>query len=750
MNHIRTKLLFRGFKGYFSRILLSFLLIILVPTIFLGAVLYIAIYQQSKSNLVNQQKALMNEISTNIQSQIDEIQQELAIKRVDHIYANYNSSNQDVMELYTLSRDLNLMTQKSSLLHSVYFIDLQTNKIFNTFSGMYRLDDFYDTHWYENIQNTMELQRLPVRINMNKDFYDNIRDKKTIIYNPVQVLTIVAANYPRNIIAANIDVIRLYQNIAQTYSLNETGDFYFINTSNEILYGPNGTYGDEIFEINISETYESDTKSLISNGKVYFFTPIYYEEVFCVVSYPINKFNQLPEYFVFFTFLICTGLAIGLSILAYIVSKKLYKPINTLCKEIKENSHIIKSDTMVNEDEMETLSYVFKEMNTYYKITKQELETYKKIAKSSEFRMYLTGIIDYEKFRKENEEFIERNKDSFYFLFLIKIELGEKQDEFNKLRVLLQKVMDVYLKTVTDGVFIEIEHSKFAIILTGKSKEFINNAKIIILNAMKGLNIDIFHISISDPFRNVDDMVEFYQSCNEHIDYAIYFDIRNKIVDKNVMKMSSDSDYDAIINYETHLIKEVISHNKKGCQNILHELKKSLLSKGNIIYCENVYRRILVTIDKEFVLGKKFNMDIIQTGGKRTLDDRIQSLEKICFFAIEKFDSNDVVENQYCLEAKEFLDVNFDQDFEIVKVAESMNLSYSYLSKIFKAHMNMRLSEYLNYIRIEKGKEYLIHTNLTLKEIAEKIGYNNCQSFQRFFKKYENITPGDYRKHYKI
>ena len=37
-------------------------------------------------------------------------------------------------------------------------------------------------------------------------------------------------------------------------------------------------------------------------------------------------------------------------------------------------------------------------------------------------------------------------------------------------------------------------------------------------------------------------------------------------------------------------------------------------------------------------------------------------------------------------------------------------------------------------------------TFLTLTEISEKVGYNNVQSYQRFFKKYVTMTPGEYRK----
>ena len=86
------------------------------------------------------------------------------------------------------------------------------------------------------------------------------------------------------------------------------------------------------------------------------------------------------------------------------------------------------------------------------------------------------------------------------------------------------------------------------------------------------------------------------------------------------------------------------------------------------------------------------------------------------------------------------------RDMNITDVADHLDISYSYLSKIFRTKTGTTLTDYLNNARIEKSKEYLANTFLNIAQISEKVGYNNAQSYQRFFKKYMNITPGDYRK----
>jgi len=109
---------------------------------------------------------------------------------------------------------------------------------------------------------------------------------------------------------------------------------------------------------------------------------------------------------------------------------------------------------------------------------------------------------------------------------------------------------------------------------------------------------------------------------------------------------------------------------------------------------------------------------------------------------------NTANENRYCKEAKEYINKHYMKNMNVSEVADYLGISYAYLSKIFKNQFggSEKLLDYLNRIRIEKAKELLASAELSLNEIADQVGYNNTQSLQRFFKKYENTTLGDYRK----
>lgn len=88
----------------------------------------------------------------------------------------------------------------------------------------------------------------------------------------------------------------------------------------------------------------------------------------------------------------------------------------------------------------------------------------------------------------------------------------------------------------------------------------------------------------------------------------------------------------------------------------------------------------------------------------------------------------------------------YDQDLSLDIVAERLHYSPTYLSKIFKKEYGMNFLEYLMQFRLQLAKQWLQETNMTIKEISEKLRYTNSQNFIRFFKKNVGMTPGEYRK----
>ncbi|KKI94054.1 chemotaxis protein CheY [Bacillus sp. SA1-12] len=93
-----------------------------------------------------------------------------------------------------------------------------------------------------------------------------------------------------------------------------------------------------------------------------------------------------------------------------------------------------------------------------------------------------------------------------------------------------------------------------------------------------------------------------------------------------------------------------------------------------------------------------------------------------------------------------YIDKHIDQQLTMKDVANYVHLNSSYFSVLFKEQVNMTFSEYLTRSRLQKAKNLLLESNLSVTEIAEKVGYNTSKYFIKLFKEYEGQTPSRFRK----
>jgi len=71
---------------------------------------------------------------------------------------------------------------------------------------------------------------------------------------------------------------------------------------------------------------------------------------------------------------------------------------------------------------------------------------------------------------------------------------------------------------------------------------------------------------------------------------------------------------------------------------------------------------------------------------------------------------------------------------------------YSYLSALFSSSEKTTIEKYIMLQKAEKTKELLLSDELTLSEIAQKLGYSNTQHLSSQFKKITGMSPSEYKK----
>jgi len=103
-------------------------------------------------------------------------------------------------------------------------------------------------------------------------------------------------------------------------------------------------------------------------------------------------------------------------------------------------------------------------------------------------------------------------------------------------------------------------------------------------------------------------------------------------------------------------------------------------------------------------------------------------------------------QNKLIYQAQKYIDENYSNGLLSQNdVADHLGINASYLSTIFNTVLQTRFTEYLNIRRVEKAKIHLAQTDLTIKQIVAKDGFNSVQNFMRVFKRFVGLSPGQYR-----
>ena len=121
-------------------------------------------------------------------------------------------------------------------------------------------------------------------------------------------------------------------------------------------------------------------------------------------------------------------------------------------------------------------------------------------------------------------------------------------------------------------------------------------------------------------------------------------------------------------------------------------------------------------------------------------------------FILEMWKKGFVIENDTSgrntveKEMVSYIQQNFTGKISLREFGEQFHLSEKYISRYFKEHFHITLSQYVTYLRLEHAKQLLQDTDIPVTDVAMQSGYQNVSYFIRSFKKTYGVSPLKYRK----
>lgn len=166
---------------------------------------------------------------------------------------------------------------------------------------------------------------------------------------------------------------------------------------------------------------------------------------------------------------------------------------------------------------------------------------------------------------------------------------------------------------------------------------------------------------------------------------------------------------------------------------------------------ENIYQFMILCmkgIQRYYVKLESADYSRILVDEVMALEDHmaVETYIKIHLKAVleEAGDINKEKSNQIVNRALNYIDGNYKNNIMLEHVAEALDISPFYLSRLLKKYTGKNFTDLLSEKRVKEAKK-LLKGNKSMKEITYEVGFNSQNYFAKIFKKYENCTPTEYR-----
>ena len=200
--------------------------------------------------------------------------------------------------------------------------------------------------------------------------------------------------------------------------------------------------------------------------------------------------------------------------------------------------------------------------------------------------------------------------------------------------------------------------------------------------------------------------------------------------------------------------------NNKGYQRLTYineeltaYIRDNVMNDSKVIY---IYKELMSVVIRHLYSQETKHLKLIETLNHAINDfsSRFNDLTEVADYIHhlllklnDSGDNHDAV-HPHIRKVLTLIEKDYHKDLTLDAIAAHLSLSDAYLSRLFKDNMAISFKQYLTKYRMNLIKEQLTHTSNPIKMIAEVTGYQSANQLTRIFKKYEKMTPREYRQHY--
>lgn len=96
------------------------------------------------------------------------------------------------------------------------------------------------------------------------------------------------------------------------------------------------------------------------------------------------------------------------------------------------------------------------------------------------------------------------------------------------------------------------------------------------------------------------------------------------------------------------------------------------------------------------------------------------------------------------IRAQQYVIQHVTEKITLEQMADDLNLNSSYFSRLFKRETGQNFIEYVNMVKLQKGKQLLQQSRMTVEGVSDYLGYSNKSYFIKLFRRETGMTPSEY------
>ncbi len=673
-----------------------------------------------------------------------------------------------VKTAWDIEEDLNTVFGTESMVHSCFFIEQSGDYVISTDKGICRTENYASLGWLsKQLEESGKLKGSWCARTLN--------DQEGKAENTIPVLSYIYSSNPLISSKGYVLVCNLYlsqlSRLLNEPSGEEAEVTWILDENNQVLAHPESIMvpiDSENLKLleQISETEQKSGYFQQSDGYLYSYVKSDFNGwTYLSASKMESLVGQARKDAWYLMLLLVIFIALEISLVLFF-SYRMFQPLRLLVQKVRDDREEAAGDKVSGENEFAFLDSIFEKMQREGKQVHEILEKRNSEAQRLHIRELLMGthtaevkpenlqkVFPYDHFMvllvsvDNGSEFRRKysSDDRAYFFHQMEsLFMGLQEED-------VMAVQAIRLRSSSCAVILNMriyDRKKFIVFLEQRTSE--------IRREILKMFPHTVTIGISDVHAGMSGVKECLTEAEDAIKHRIVAGKNRNICWKQEFSNAKSFYYP----YDSE--KRIVNCLKSGkIEELFKELKqiRSRIMEMTTVSYDNVillYQQLTGTLIRTLVEEKQEMAGALERGRQvYAAIAEMDTVEEIEAYLEDFIRQMDVGKEEPSTKHKEeltlyyrvlqHLDEHYREDIDFETMASELGISYSYMRSVMKQGSGFSAAEYVNRRRIQAAKQMLLESDCKVSEIAERVGYHNIQSFHRFFKKYEGITPNEMR-----